>query len=75
MKNKILVAIFGLLGLALISLAFIYWFVPANSLPAYLPGHSTILNTVHFKHGIASFVVGLACLAFAWFKTGKKSTQ
>jgi hypothetical protein len=24
------------------------------------------------KHGIAAFLVGLACLAFAWFNTGPK---
>jgi hypothetical protein len=24
------------------------------------------------KHGIASFLVGLACFAFAWFNSGPK---
>jgi hypothetical protein len=24
------------------------------------------------KHGIAAFLVGVACLAFAWFQTGPK---
>jgi hypothetical protein len=26
------------------------------------------------KHGIAAFVLGLACLVFAWFRTGPKRT-
>jgi hypothetical protein len=26
------------------------------------------------KHGIAAFLVGLACLAFAWFNTGPKKS-
>jgi 1,4-dihydroxy-2-naphthoate octaprenyltransferase len=24
------------------------------------------------KHGIAAFLVGLACFVFAWFRTGPK---
>jgi len=24
------------------------------------------------KHGVASFLVGLACFAFAWFQSGPK---
>jgi hypothetical protein len=27
------------------------------------------------KHGIAAFLVGLACLAFAWFNTGPKKRE
>jgi hypothetical protein len=27
------------------------------------------------KHGIASFLVGVACLVFAWFNTGGPRTQ
>ena len=26
------------------------------------------------KHGIAAFLVGLACFVFAWFNTGPKKT-
>jgi len=26
------------------------------------------------KHGIAAFLLGLACFAFAWFKSGPKRT-
>ena len=75
MGNKILVTIVGLLGLAFIVLAFVYWFTPASSLPSYFPGYSATLNSVHLKHGIASFVVGLVLLAFTWFRTGKKSAH
>lgn len=75
MNNKLLVTIAGILGLAFIILAFVYWFTPASSLPSYLPGYSAAMNTPHIKHGIASFVVGLVLLAFTWFKTGKKSAH
>jgi hypothetical protein len=29
----------------------------------------------HVKHGIAAILVGLACLAFAWFRSGPKSQR
>jgi hypothetical protein len=27
------------------------------------------------KHGIAAFLLGLACFAFAWFRSGPKRTE
>ena len=30
------------------------------------------MSAVHVKHGVASFLVGLACFAFAWFQSGPK---
>lgn len=41
-------------------------------LPAFLPGHSVAMTTPHIKHGIASLVVGLALLVYAWFASAKK---
>ncbi len=63
----------SILGLALIVLAFVYWFTPANSLPSFLPGYDPALTRVHLKHGIGAFVLGLAAFAYAWFASGKKS--
>jgi hypothetical protein len=57
-------------GLALIVVAIVYWAEPAKSLPSFFPGHQAGSNHHHTKHGIAAFLVGLACLAFAWFQTG-----
>ena len=56
-------------GLALIALAIVYWAEPAGSLPSWIPGHETGSGHHHVKHGIAAFVVGLACLVYAWFQT------
>jgi len=66
-----------ILGLALIAVAIVYWAEPAKSLPSFFPGHESGSNHHHTKHGIASFLVGLACLVFAWFNTGqqKRPTQ
>jgi UDP-N-acetylmuramyl pentapeptide phosphotransferase/UDP-N-acetylglucosamine-1-phosphate transferase len=67
-----LVALAVVLGIALIAIAVVYWVEPAGSLPSFFPGHEAGSSHHHAKHGIASFLVGLACLAFAWFNTGPK---
>ena len=56
-----------LLALLLIILAGVYFFVPANSLPSFIPGYDATMNTVHFKHGVAAFVVAVLLLFAARF--------
>jgi len=74
--NRRLLAIAAVvLGIALIVVAIVYWVEPAKSLPGFFPGHQAGSNHHHVKHGIASFLVGLACLVFAWFNTGPKRTS
>jgi 1,4-dihydroxy-2-naphthoate octaprenyltransferase len=73
--RKLLVALALVLGVALVVVAAVYWAEPARSLPSFFPGHEAGSAHHHVKHGIAAFLVGLACFAFAWFNTGpKKST-
>jgi hypothetical protein len=72
--RKLLVAAALVLGVALIVVAIVYWAEPARSLPSFFPGHETGSSHHHVKHGIASFLVGLACFAFAWFNTGPKKS-
>ena len=71
-NRKWLVALAVVLGVVLIVIAVIYWVEPADSLPSFFPGHEAASDHHHVKHGIAAFLVGLACLAFAWFNTGPK---
>jgi hypothetical protein len=71
--RKQLVALAIVLGIALIAVAIVYWAEPARSLPSFFPGHEAGSSHHHVKHGIASFLVGLACFAFAWFNTGPKN--
>jgi hypothetical protein len=72
-RNDRLLALLALLaGVALIVIAIVYWAEPARSLPGFFPGHQAGSAHHHVKHGIAAFLVGLACLVFAWFKTGPK---
>jgi hypothetical protein len=68
-RGRLLVWLAVLVGLALIVLAFVYWAEPAKSLPSWLPGHEAGSNHHHVKHGIAAFLLGLACLVFAWFRS------
>ena len=72
--RKPLVALALVLGVALIVVAAVYWAEPARSLPSFFPGHRAGSAHHHVKHGIAAFLVGLACFAFAWFNTGPKKS-
>ncbi len=59
-------------GIVFMVLAIYYWLTPADMLPVFLPGYNTALATPHIKHGIASLVLGLALLVYAWFASAKK---
>jgi UDP-N-acetylmuramyl pentapeptide phosphotransferase/UDP-N-acetylglucosamine-1-phosphate transferase len=71
-NRKWLVVLAVVLGIALIAVSIVYWAEPAGSLPSFFPGHEAGSGHHHVKHGIAAFLLGLACLAFAWFNTGPK---
>jgi uncharacterized membrane-anchored protein YitT (DUF2179 family) len=74
-KRKLLVGLAIVVGIVLIALAIVYWVEPAKSLPSFFPGHQAGSSHHHFKHGLASFLVGLACFVFAWFNTGGNRTR
>jgi hypothetical protein len=74
-RRRLLALLAIVAGSALIVIAAIYWAEPAKSLPSFFPGHQSGSNHHHVKHGIASFLVGVACLVFAWFNTGGPRTQ
>jgi hypothetical protein len=74
-KSRLLTAAAVVIGLALIVVAVIYWVEPAGSLPGFFPGHKAGSSHHHAKHGIASFLVGLAVLAFAWFQSAPKKAK
>jgi hypothetical protein len=75
-NNRRLLAIIAIVvGVVLIAVAIVYWAEPAKSLPSFFPGHQAGSGHHHVKHGIASFLVGLACLVFAWFNTGGERSR
>ena len=72
-RQRALVTLGVVAGIAFIAIAIMYWTVPPKSLP--LPnflGHEAGVSAVHVKHGVAAFLVGLACFAFAWFQSGPR---
>ena len=71
-NDRLLVALAVAAGIALIVIAAVYWAEPAKSLPGFFPGHQAGSGHHHVKHGIAAFLVGLAALVFAWFRSGPK---
>jgi uncharacterized RDD family membrane protein YckC len=75
MNSRPVVVVATLVGLVLIALAVYYWAEPAKSLPSWLPGHEAGSSHHHFKHGLASLLVGLALLVFAWFQSGPRRTR
>jgi hypothetical protein len=58
------------IGVLFVALAALYWIEPARSLPSFLPGHEAGSGHHHTKHGIAAFLLGLACFVLAWFQSG-----
>ncbi len=62
--------IVGLLGLVFLALAAVYWLVPADGLPTFLPGFQAGFDHVHVRHALGSLVVALVLFAIAilWFQ-------
>jgi hypothetical protein len=72
-SDRLLAALAALAGLALIAVGVIYIALNEHDIPSFFPGHvSHPASHHHVKHGIAAILLGLACLAFAWFRTGPR---
>ena len=74
-KRRSLIAPAVLLGVLLLVVAVIYFVDTASSLPSFFPGHEAGSNHHHIKHGIASFLVGVAALVYVWFQTGPRTRE
>lgn len=51
------------LGIILLVVAAVYFVMPADQLPGFLPGHEAGVSRIHAKHGIVAGVAGLVLLA------------
>jgi hypothetical protein len=51
------------LGIVLLVVAAVYFVMPADQLPGFLPGHEAGVAKIHAKHGIVGGVAGLVLLA------------
>jgi hypothetical protein len=56
-----------LLGVILLVVAAVYFLVPADQLPGFLPGHEAGVSRVHMKHGIVAGVAGLVLIGAGIF--------
>jgi uncharacterized membrane protein HdeD (DUF308 family) len=73
-NDRLLVIIAIVAGVVLIVIGVVYFALPAKSLPGFFPGHQAGSTHHHVKHGIAAVLLGLACLVFAWFRSGPSRT-
>ena len=55
------------IGLVLIVVAVVYFVMPADQLPSFMPWHEAGVARVHMKHGLVSGVAGVVLLAAGWF--------
>jgi hypothetical protein len=69
-KDRLLVILAIVAGVVLILISIVYFAEPAKSLPGFFPGQQAGSNHHHVKHGIAALLLGIACLVFAWFRSG-----
>jgi ammonia channel protein AmtB len=75
LNSRPVIIIAAIAGIVLIALGIYYWVEPAHSLASWLPGHQTGSNHHHIKHGIASFLLGVALLVFAWFQSAPERSR
>jgi hypothetical protein len=54
--------ILSVLGVVLLVVAAVYFIMPADQLPTFLPGYEAGVTHVHTKHGIVAGVAGLVLL-------------
>jgi uncharacterized membrane protein HdeD (DUF308 family) len=72
-SDRLLALLAAVIGVALVVVGVIYLVETEHDIPSFFPGHvSHPASHHHVKHGIAAILLGLACLAFAWFKTGPR---
>ena len=63
--------VLSLLGVVLLVVAAVYFLIPADQLPSFLPGHEAGVTRVHAKHGIVAGIAGVVLLVAGWW-TGRR---
>jgi hypothetical protein len=68
-----------LIGSAFVALAIVYWAVPADELPSWLPGHKPRSHPAHAhhhkRHGLVAFVLGFGYLSGAYLVTRERGRR
>lgn len=55
-----------LLGIVLIIVAVVYFVMPADQLPSFMPGHVDGMARVRMKHGLLAGGLGVVLLIVGW---------
>ena len=58
-----------LLGAVCLVVAAIYFALPAESLPSFLPGYEPGMARIRMKHGIAATAAGVVLFAIGWWRS------
>ena len=58
--------VLSLLGVVLLVVAAVYFLMPADQLPGFMPGHEAGVTRVHSKHGIVAGAAGIVLLVAGW---------
>jgi hypothetical protein len=72
-RHPAVIVVAVVFGIAFVALGVYYWAEPAGSLASWIPGYEAGSGHHHVKHGLASFLLGVALLIFAWFQTGARA--
>lgn len=75
MNNKMTFFLALAISLAFFAIAGTYFMQPANHLPTFFPGYSSVLTKHHTTHAVAAAGLGLVVLAAGWMMSGKKATK
>ena len=59
--------ILSLIGVVLLIVAAVYFLMPADQLPGFMPGHEAGVARVHTKHGIVTGAAGVVLLVAGWW--------
>ena len=59
--------VLSLLGVVLLIVAAVYFLMPADQLPSFMPGHEAGVMRVHSKHGIVAGAAGIVLLVAGWW--------
>jgi hypothetical protein len=59
--------VLSLLGVVLLIVAAVYFLMPADQLPSFMPGHEAGVMRVHSKHGVVAGVAGIVLLVAGWW--------
>jgi uncharacterized membrane protein HdeD (DUF308 family) len=75
-NDRLLAGLATVLGIALVVVGVMYLALNEHDIPSFFPGHASHpASHHHVKHGIAAILLGLACFAFAWFRTGPREAR